>query len=189
MENKQKPSVLEFISNHHLFDEPGVCFEPEMLSWPFFYEDEYEEINDKFFIKIHRDVISAFTTISPFNVKISMEANKVKQRLIHAKRTWAKIYLNDQCVLCFSHDTRESNRAFVSLYEWPELDKDKSRNWEQIIRPLYLWTVDQWSNFFKERLLKKAQDLKTKAIAKRNDALELEGRADTLLWALAEDVN
>lgn len=188
MENKKKPSILRLFQDHgDDFKGEGVLFTPEMLKWPFFGgADGEKEIVEYEYVNIHRKALEALTMISPFNASISMGVDLERKRLFLAYRTWGAIYLNGESVLSFSHDTREQNKPFRSLYEWTELDTKENKYLGQIEEIISLWTVEQWSDFFRKRILKKVNDLKIKAQAKRDDASSLEERADVLLSALAK---
>jgi len=181
MENKKKPSVLRFVQSHHSFRTPGILFKPEMLEWPIYlYENE---ILDNVRTNISRKALDGFTQIGPFEAKISIIADLEKQKLILTHRVWGEVSLEDQKILAFSHHTKKEYYPFYSLYEWPELEFNDP---EKIITVLNEWTAEQWSDFFRKRIIMQARFLKTKAEAKKGDALELEKRADILLYALSE---
>jgi len=175
MENKKKPSILTLHPGHHddEFNGPGILFVPEMLEWPFY------GVENKTLIKIYRTALEALTWIGPFDAKISVDADLDKKVIILTHRTWGKIILDGKCILGFSHDTRYDNCPFNSLCEWPELNSNLSRE-------LSLWTTGDWINFFRERIAMKAQTLKIKATAKRDDATSLDTRAELLLKALTQ---
>jgi|GEM_PF-2400165 len=189
MENK--PSILLLVPTHHDFDSSGIPFEEKMLQWIILTPSKKEF--DKTLSTIYGRVFEALTKIHPFEAKISMGVSVEEKRLLHPKRVWGKIYFNNECIITFSHYTRIHDRPFYSIISWPEMDnfphstgKELSDNIDKIIDILFLWSVDQWTEFFKQRIMTMANELKTKALEKRNGALVLENNADVLLLALQD---
>jgi hypothetical protein len=187
MENKKKPSVLGLVPDHHDLqeDKPAfVLFSMEMLEWPVkkHFEGPESSIGH---VTIIRKALEALASLYPFNARISLGVHisgGIKY-LYFPKRVWGEIYLDDKCVLTFSHDTRYDNAPFYSIVEWPELKSD-SCSWELTIAVISEWTVEDWRAFFRERLLKRATLLKSKASEKRKDAFQLEKSAWHIVKAL-----
>lgn len=183
-------SLLELVPDHHDLGkkDAGFVFVPQMLDWPFFGSND-KEIVDDIFVGTHRNALRALTMIGPFRAEISLEVDRRNERLIVAHRTWGLIYLNNNCVLGFSHDTRVSNAAFRSLFDWPELHNYPVENWDPIEKSISSWTVDQWVCFFKTRLLKKSELIASKIEEKKIEISKLENDRMIILNGVIESLS
>jgi len=149
---KTKRSKLILVPSHHDFEnvkEVGVVFKSEMLKWPIV--DHEEKLWPQVLQIIYKDAFEALTNISPFNAVVSMGVDLKNKKFIDPKRTWGMIYLKQNPILYFSHDTRPGNRAFYSLLDWPQINNDND---------VIAWSsVDAWVKFFRGRIQKKANEM------------------------------
>lgn len=165
-------SKLFFVPSHHDFDKEGLEATAEMLNyekWPLVnYRNEIIDENTQ---KLYKDAFNALTNIAPFWAKVSMEINKEEKVFMFPKRTWGKIYLYDDFVVRFSHDTRHDNAPFNWIAEWPELTKIGFVNDE--LQKIIDWSsIENWTNFFKGRIKSIAEKQINKAIDEQAKAEE-----------------
>lgn len=181
MENKTKPSLF-LVGNHLKLDAPSsIPFTEDMLTWPIVSFSNYPEPCPI----IERDIIlknalSALMKLSPFNVKISVTAELENKRLSYEFRTWGKIFLDEENVLTFSHHSKKTNTPFYELVEWTEAEKDN----EELFIELAKWSVEDWIEFFKKRIMERSTHLQNKADSKRADAQKLEDSANAIRMSI-----
>jgi len=158
-------SVL-LVPSHHSFysgnffalkdkkDIPDNAIEltEEMLSWPQYGHNG--ELPDESLVNVYKNALEALLNIPPFDAQVSIWADIERKHICRtAKRIWGIIYLGDQTIVSFSHDTRYNNCPFYGLLEWTEqVDDDESL--EKVKR----WSVDQWKTFFYSRIRRSAED-------------------------------
>ncbi len=123
-----------------------------------------------------------------FNSAVSLhyvEEGKPYLRLPH--RMWGEISLGlpYNLVATFSHDSRESNEPFVSLYQWleelclPDLNVEAFHAFE------VEWSdATKWHEFFKMKLLQKVDKLQEAARASRQQVKGYTARAASIMAAL-----
>jgi hypothetical protein len=139
-----KPKIL-LIPSHHGFYEAeagpilarGIEFKEEMLEWSLFDAD------DEAWTKVYYNALKALYELPMVNSVVSIYANPDDGKLCLRKRTWGRIYHQDQCVAWFSHDTRKDNSPFYDLWEWPEVDN---------VELVKSWTSNDWKSFFLSRI-------------------------------------
>jgi hypothetical protein len=182
MENKQKPSLF-LVGNHLKIEEPGIPFTEDMLGWPIISFTDYPEpcVNLER-NTILRNALGALSRLSPFHVKISITAELENKRLSYENRTWGKIFLNEENVLTFSHDSTEEKKPFSNLEDWVE--KEVYIGEQGKLVALAKWSTDNWIKFFKEKIVARAVHLKNKAKRKKEDADDLEKSADIILMSI-----
>jgi hypothetical protein len=193
MENKKKPSTVTLFYSHDYDFKPGVgvLLRDEMLNWPIFEFNGQTQLNEVR-TKTHRDAFSSLLKIEPFDSVVSIKVDEKNKRLIRAYKTRGQIFLNGESVLNFSYHSKDCNKRFVSLEEWPEIEinhqtasVESGKDWSRVYKTLSEWGVDQWIEFFFKRIKDKAEALNKKAQAKRSDAQSLEGRAEKILEAFS----
>jgi hypothetical protein len=92
---------------------------------------------------MYRNALRALLLLDTFFTSaICLRVDTEGKTLSFAKRDWGQISLGDRLLVTFSHDTREKNRPFSCLSEWPETGDAV---------PLY-WTAERWYEFFKGRV-------------------------------------
>ncbi len=123
----------------------------EMLSW---LRCGYNgEFLDESWTNAYRNALEALLNIPPFDAQVSMWVDVEKKHICFASgREWGIIYLGDQTVVCFSHDTRHKNRSFYGLLHWTE-QVDDNESLENVKK----WSVDQWRTFFYSRIRRSAE--------------------------------
>ncbi len=184
MENKKKPySILELVENHHCFENKGVIFSEEMLTWPFMLNKAIEA-EDEYYNNIYRMALKSLTQIHPFSSKVSLGVDVGNKRFTYPKRTWGRIYLGEKEILQFSHDPRFENRPFSGLVEWTEMysfpyDSSKAftKDSDRIIKELSLWDNDDWVEFFRRKIKERAGFLNQKAKRLKTEAEGYESSA------------
>ena len=182
MANKKKPSLF-LIPNHHSFEEPGVPFTEEMLQWPIhlFSSDELWQIERN---RVLRNALMALSKIHPFHAKVSFGVDLKNKNLQYPKRTWGKLFLEDENVLTFSHHSQKTNAPFSELGEWVEMEdkpwkteKELKDNWQNVLNILAQWTVNEWIDFFQKKLIERGTFLSDKSDKIRADADALRKKA------------
>lgn len=182
MGNEQKPSLF-LVGNHLKFEQPGIPFTEKMLTWPIMsFTDPSEPCANIERNTIVRNVLGALTKLSPFLIKISITATVEKEQLFYEFRSWGKIFLNEENVLTFSHYSTEENKPFSNLEDWVE--GRRYVNEQEKLVALAKWSVEDWINFFKKKILARSTHLQNKADNKREDAKKLEDSANLILKAV-----
>lgn len=169
---EQKKSNLFFVKDHNSFDDEGIEFKLEMLAWPI-YEYGGEKIVLKPFRNVIKEALFAVMELDPFTVKISLDVDIENQRLILTKRMWGNIYLKDTVVVPFTHDSRNSDAAFVTVMDWTEIMNLGSwteyEGRTQEFRKVLDWSSrENWKQFFKNRIAQSYITLMENAV----DAME-----------------
>jgi hypothetical protein len=208
MKNNQELSKVilapnhNFLENHHMFcfeDEMVVLetshtayFEPQMLDWPIMFLDNRIQIDEEEG-QIYRHALEALTQISPFKSIFSLKADLDNKGLILTKRTWGHIFLNDVSILSFSHDSRKDNSPFVSIFDWVEMGQNTPyKNYDEfikendlIVKTLYGWSIDDWVEFFKNKIKDRAIFFNRVAQQKKDHILSLESQAKEIFSNLS----
>ncbi|MEM9336836.1 MAG: hypothetical protein AAGA35_03205 [Patescibacteria group bacterium] len=104
-------------------------------------------------------------------------------------RMWGEITLGepDNLVVVFSHDTREANSPFRSLYQWLEEHcPDDVEDDEVFFAFEAQWRdPEKWHQFYRSRIERRIGGLRGSAEEHRTKAISLDGVAKTLESALA----
>lgn len=156
---------------------PGVVFTEDMLNWNLFAELPLElRLKRKSEIVSYISALSALMLLKPFKTKISIGINIDKKELYCSDRTWGEIYLGEEKILTFSHDSRMKGVPFSSMLDWPELrnpnkyigEENYKKDWERIQGILVTWSVEDWLKFFKSKIKARAYALKNKSLNPKN---------------------
>lgn len=181
-------SRVFLIANHHDLGikTRRVELKEEMWSWPIY---AHRGVRKQPTDLVYKNALRALTELGPFNSEFCIEVDLPNQILRFADRCWGAIWLNEEVIVHFSHDTRYDNSPFRSLIEWPEMDNDK------VVKG---WTSDQWKIFFVHRIkndsLKRLtwakSDLASSelAVKKANDRLKEQQKQTEAIMLAIKDV-
>lgn len=139
------------VPNHHTLGQKTEKMEltEEMLSWPMRQtndiENEFSTGWQEVIEMTYKNALRALVKLSSFDSEFCIQVDLEKQILFPAHRCWCLIFLNQEVVVSFSHDTRYDNAPFRSVFDWPEIN-----DWQDLAS----WDVDQWKTFFVERITK-----------------------------------
>ncbi len=186
--------TVHFTQGHHgLFSTGGqpdttrwVLLTEELLNVPIARNLEVRQSH----ANMIRASLLALQSLGEFNAAVSMITcvDEGKMHLIIPHRTWGEISFGSpsNVMVRFSHDSREANEPFVSIYQWLEdLCPPRGVDDETFFEFEDKWSDPlKWKHFFMGRIKKKISKMRSDANKLREDAVALDSAANKVSDAL-----